>query len=44
VELAIERLDELAERAERLEGATRLMSGAEIAEMVAREAYQPRSR
>jgi hypothetical protein len=36
-ELATERLDELAEEAERLEGATRLMSGAEIAERVAVE-------
>jgi hypothetical protein len=36
-ELAIERLDELAERAERLEAGTRLMSGAEVAEMVSRE-------
>jgi hypothetical protein len=37
VELAIERLDELAEEAERLEGTTRWMSGVEVAEMVARE-------
>ncbi len=36
-ELATERLDELAEEAERLEGATRMMSGAEVAEMVSRE-------
>jgi hypothetical protein len=37
VELAIERLDELAERAERLEAGTRMLSGAECAEMVSRE-------
>jgi hypothetical protein len=36
-ELAIERLEELAERAERLEAGTRMLSGAEIAEMVAVE-------
>jgi hypothetical protein len=36
-ELAIERLGELAEEAERLEGTTRWMSGVEVAEMVARE-------
>jgi hypothetical protein len=36
-ELATERLDELAEEAERLEGATRLMSGEERAERVAVE-------
>jgi hypothetical protein len=35
--LATERLDELAEEAERLEGATRLMSGEERAERVAVE-------
>jgi hypothetical protein len=36
-ELAIERLEELAERAERLEGHTRLMSGEERAERMAVE-------
>jgi hypothetical protein len=44
VELAIERLDELAEEADRLEAGTRMLSGTEVAEMVAREAYEPRSR
>jgi hypothetical protein len=47
VELAIERLDELAERAERLEAGTRLTSGAEIAEiaeMVALEGARIRAR
>jgi hypothetical protein len=37
VELAIERLDELAEESERLEAGTRLMSGEERAERVATE-------
>jgi hypothetical protein len=36
-ELATERLEDLAEQAERLEAGTRLMSGAEVAEMVSRE-------
>jgi hypothetical protein len=44
VELAIERLDELAEEAERLEVGTRLTSGAEIAEMVALEGARIRAR
>jgi hypothetical protein len=43
-ELATERLEELADQAERLEAGTRMMSGAEVAEMVAREAYQQRLR
>jgi hypothetical protein len=37
VELAIERLDELAERAERPEAGTRMLSGEERAERVATE-------
>ena len=36
-ELATERLEELAEQAERMEAGTRLMSGAEVAERVAVE-------
>jgi hypothetical protein len=44
VELAIERLDELAEEAERLEAGTRLMGGAEVAEMVALESARIRAR
>jgi hypothetical protein len=36
-ELATERLEELADQAERMEAGTRLMSGAECAEMVSRE-------
>jgi hypothetical protein len=44
VELAIERLEELAEEAERLEAGTRLTSGAEIAEMVALEGARIRAR
>jgi hypothetical protein len=35
--LATERLEELAEQAERLEAGTRLMSGAEVAERIAVE-------
>jgi hypothetical protein len=43
-ELATERLDELADAAERLEGHTRLMGGAEVAEMVALESARIRAR
>jgi hypothetical protein len=37
-------LEELAEQAERMEAGTRLMSGVEVAERIALEAYGPRSR
>jgi hypothetical protein len=43
VHVVVRVLDEMAEQAERLESHTR-MTGAEVAERIALEAYEPRSR